>query len=146
MRGRIKGIHSTCYQIILSLLERCPLRGEPLYCKFINVHWDQCLCFWDNHRGSTYHHTGPDHQIYLSQNHQSPKKKKKRIVLSPTYYESVDSSFHAALWSCREPFRCQIYSQLPITHFPQGPITVHGKCALPLTMFVGINICGWLMP
>ncbi len=31
MRGRIQGIefHSTCYQIILSLLERCPLvRGR----------------------------------------------------------------------------------------------------------------------
>ncbi len=25
VRGRIKGIHSTCCQIILSLLERCPL-------------------------------------------------------------------------------------------------------------------------
>ncbi len=25
MRGRIKGVHSTCFQIILSLLERCPL-------------------------------------------------------------------------------------------------------------------------
>ncbi len=25
MRGRIEGIHSTCCQIILSLLKRCPL-------------------------------------------------------------------------------------------------------------------------
>ncbi len=44
------------------------------------------------------------------------------------YYQSVDSRFHAALWSCRERFACQIYSQSPITQFLQGPITMHGKC------------------
>ncbi len=65
---------------------------------------------------------------FFDPNHQSPKRN-SLITNILTYYESVD--IHTALRSLRERFTCQIYQiyrQSPITHFLQGPITVHGKC------------------
>ncbi len=75
---------------------------------------------------------GPNHQISLTQ----ITKKNSLITKILMYYQSVDSLFHAALWSswsCRERFKYQIYSQSPITQFLpclQDPIlvTMHGKC------------------
>ena len=63
-------------------------------------------------------------------NHQSLKNN-SFITKILMYYESVDSHFHAALWSCRERFTCQIYSQSPITQFLQGPITMHREMYVP---------------
>ncbi len=48
--------------------------------------------------------TGPHHQISLTHitNHQKSNSPITKILM----YESVDSRFHAALWSCRERFTC----------------------------------------
>ncbi len=73
-------------------------------------------------RGSIHPPTGPDHQISLTQI-TSKKKKNSLITKKFMYSESVDGCFHAALWSCRECYTCQVYSQPPITNFYRAQVT-----------------------
>ncbi len=60
-------------------------------------------------KGSIYPPIGPVHQISLTQITNQPKKENSLITKILMYYESVASRFHAALWSCRECIKLNVF-------------------------------------